>query len=92
MNKAFFEKLSPAHQKLVLEVGHEQALFQRALAEKMSEEAGGKIKESGKIQYTDLTDEQRKAFRVASPPALKLVKERVSPEVVEIFSKTTGIK
>lgn len=92
MNKAYFDKLSPAHQKLVLEVGREQALYQRDLAEKMSNEAGEKIRESGKTQFTDLTDEQRKAFRVASPPALKLVKERASAEVVEIFSKITGIK
>ena len=92
MNKAYFDKLSPEHQKLVLEVGREQALYQRDLAEKMSNEAGGKIRESGKIEFTDLTDEQRSAFRVASPPALKLVKERASAEVVEIFSRITGIK
>ena len=92
MNKAYFDKLSPAHQKLIKEVGREQALYQRDLAEKMSNEAGESIRASGKIEFTDLTNEQRMAFRVASSPALKLVKEKASPEAVEIYSRVTGIK
>jgi TRAP-type C4-dicarboxylate transport system substrate-binding protein len=92
MNKEYFDKLTQDQQKLIMEVAREQALFQRELAERLSNEAGEKIRASGKTEFIDLTDEQRKAFRVASPPALQLVKERASPEVVEMFSGITGIK
>ena len=92
MNRAFFEKLSPEHQKLIKEVGREQALYQRKVAEELTDEAEKHIKDSGKTEMIYLTNEERAAFRVASGPALKLVKERVSPEVVEIFSRLTGIK
>ncbi|MCC8194314.1 MAG: TRAP transporter substrate-binding protein, partial [Deltaproteobacteria bacterium] len=84
MNKEYFDNLTKEQQKLILEVGHEQALYQRDLAERLSNEAGEKIRASGKTEFTNLTDEQRMAFRVASPPALELVKERASPEVVEL--------
>jgi len=92
MNKEYFDKLTKDQQKLVIEVAREQALFQRELAERLSNEAGEKIRASGKTEFINLTDEQRMAFRVASPPALKLVKERASAEVVALFTKITGIK
>ena len=92
MNREFFNKLSPEHQKLIVEIGREQALFQRKLAEELTNEAEKIIKDSGKTEMIYLTNEERAAFRIASGPALKLIRQRVSPEVVEIFSRLTGIE
>ncbi len=90
-NKAFYDSLSPDQKKLVNAAFDEATIVQREMLVKLETAAIDAIAKQG-VEITDLSDEQRMAFRKGTPAALALAKERVSPEVFAVFQKATGLK
>jgi tripartite ATP-independent transporter DctP family solute receptor len=87
INKEFLDDLSDKERAVVLEAGREMSLYQRKIAIDLDEKARQNILASG-IQAVDLSPEERQAFRVAIEPALAMAKERVSPEVIDVYRRT----
>ncbi|GAB7079419.1 TRAP transporter substrate-binding protein [Megalodesulfovibrio paquesii] len=87
MNKEFLDDLTDAERTAVLETAKEMRDYQRKIAVELDEKSRQGILASG-IEAADLTDEERLAFRVATEPALAMARERVSPEIVDLYRKT----
>lgn len=87
MSKEFLDDLSDEQRAVVLQAAKEMRDYQRQLAVKLDEECRKGIMDSG-IEAAELTDEERRSFRVAIEPALEMAQERVSPEIVKTFRET----
>jgi C4-dicarboxylate-binding protein DctP len=79
VNARFFDSLPSELQDCVTEAADEAAVFNREVAAKLNEDAKKEIAEAGTTTITELTDEQRRAF-----------KDEVVPSEWEKFADVIG--
>lgn len=70
INNKFFESLSPELQDCVTSAADEAATFNREVAVQLNEESKKTIEKEGSTEITELTEEQRKAFKDAVVPSV----------------------
>ena len=88
MNKKFFDKLSPEHQKLIQEAMDEAIALQRQKAQELDLSSRKAMEDLG-IQFVDLTPEEHAQFREKLIPVRDMVKEKAGEEITELFLKAT---
>lgn len=83
-NKAFFDKLPPEMQKLLMANRTEETAYGRQLIRKLNEPLLKNLQESG-IELHRLTPEQKAAFAKATRPVYAKIRAQLSPEGKQLY-------
>jgi C4-dicarboxylate-binding protein DctP len=81
-NKAWFDKLSPENQAIILEAGRQAVLTDREELRKTEQDAIATIKASG-VNIHELSDEEIEKFKAASQEIYDWARQELGSEVVD---------
>ncbi|MDR1535177.1 MAG: TRAP transporter substrate-binding protein [Planctomycetota bacterium] len=85
MNLAFYNSLTPDEQKIVGSAAKVASDYHMAESARIDRECFEAIVKNG-VAFTPISDPERQKIRsIAQPAALEIIKQRVSPEVLEAF-------
>jgi tripartite ATP-independent transporter DctP family solute receptor len=84
MSKKFWDRLSPAEQKLLQEAAAETVAYQRAFSRDAAARAVGELKNKG-MAFNELAPEQLARMRAAVKPIHEKFSETYDPAVVKTF-------
>ena len=84
IGKKFWDKLSPAEQKIMQEAALESRTYQRQVSRDYNAKALAELKAKG-MQYNELTAAERDKLRVALEPAMAALAAQYDPAAVKLF-------
>jgi tripartite ATP-independent transporter DctP family solute receptor len=89
VNGAAFDKLSPAHQKALLEAGREATLYQMSLVKEVNRDSLDKMKAGG-ATIVDIPD--RAPFRKALEPFNRDFVTKLGPAALGLYEKAMAVQ
>ncbi|OHV08024.1 TRAP transporter substrate-binding protein [Kushneria phosphatilytica] len=89
MSARFWDRLPAPYQQLIRDASDEMKTYQRKVNRQLNKEAREQLKQEG-MTITELTDEQRDAFRQKVLPVYKDYKDKIGQPLFDNVMKATG--
>jgi TRAP-type C4-dicarboxylate transport system substrate-binding protein len=89
VSKRFWDKLSPAEQKMMTDAANESRGYQRQVSRAAAQKAVGELQAKG-MQYNELSAEQHQRMVLVARPVTDRIAAAYDPAIVKLYQDELG--